>query len=220
MNSTQLKPFALSRGAANKFTVLWLIPVAIALVIGVLAGNYFRPTPSEPIQATVMETPRLLSDFSLLDQNGQPYSKANLAGSWTFLFFGFTHCPDVCPTALFNLKSTLGELEKTNSKPPKVVLVSVDPERDTAEHLKGYVEFFDPSFTGLTGEMDQLKVLTKSVGVGFTKVPGRSGKENDYQVDHSAYVLLLDPNGNLKAYLSPPHTPEQLAHDYRAISGY
>ena len=218
MNRTHFKAPARSSGAIKKTAILWLIPVFLALVVGVVAGNYYRPAPSEPLQATVMETPRLLSEFSLVDQNGQPFSKANLHGSWTLMFFGFTHCPDVCPTALFNLKATLGELEGTRAEAPKVVLVSVDPERDTSEQLKGYVEFFDPSFIGLTGDLDQLTALTKSIGVGFSKVAGRSGKPNDYQVDHSAYILLLDHAGNLKAYLSPPHTPEQLAHDYVAIT--
>jgi protein SCO1/2 len=220
MNQPKPNPFRLQRGTAKKPAILWLIPVVAALVIGVAAGSFFQPSPSEPLQATVMETPRLLSEFNLQDQNGQPYSKANLRGSWTLLFFGFTHCPDVCPGALLNLKSTLDELEGNDVELPKVVLVTVDPERDTSEQLKGYVEFFDPTFTGLTGELDQIKALSKSIGVGFSKVAGRSGKGNDYQVDHSAYVLLLDTDGNLKAYLSPPHTPQQLAHDYRAITGY
>jgi protein SCO1/2 len=219
MNSPKSIPLALQRGAVKKSAIIWVIPIAAALVIGVAAGNYFQPAPSEPIQATVMETPRLLSEFTLQDQNRQPFTKADLTGSWTFLFFGFTHCPDVCPTALLNLKSTLDELKEQAIAPPKVVLVTVDPERDTSEQLKGYVDFFDPTFVGLTGELDQIQALTQSIGVGFSKVAGRSGKADDYQVDHSAYVLLLDPSGNLKAYLSPPHTPQQLAHDYRAITG-
>lgn len=219
MNTAKFISFTRQSGSAKKPAILWLVPISLALVIGVAAGSFFQPSPSEPLQATVMETPRLLSDFALQDQNEQAYSKANLQGSWTFLFFGFTHCPDVCPTALLNLKSTLDELKDQDIELPKVVLVTVDPERDTSEQLKGYVEFFDPSFTGLTGDLNQIQALTKSIGVGFSKVAGRSGKENDYQVDHSAYVLLLDPKGNLKAYLSPPHTPQQLAHDYRAITG-
>lgn len=219
MSTQQIKHVTSQTGHTQKSALAWMVPIIFALAVGLFAGNFFNQAPSEPLQATVLDTPRLLSNFRLQDQYSKPFTKNDLHGNWTFMFFGFTHCPDVCPTALLNLKSTVDELKKQGTKHPRVVLVSVDPERDTSEQLKGYVNFFDPEFVGLTGQLDQIQALSKSIGVGFTKVPGRSGKENDYQVDHSAYVLLLNPEGNLKAYLSPPHTPEQLTHDYRAITG-
>jgi len=166
-------------------------------------------------QATVLAPPRPLPPFSLIDQASTPFTPERLKGRWSLLFFGFTRCPDVCPTTL----SVLAQTEKAladlpAAKHPQVVLVSVDPQRDTPAQLASYVKFFSPTFTGVTGTQDGIDELTHALGVpvAINKLPN-----GDYTVDHSAAIFLVDPNGALHALFSSPHVPAVIASDYRRI---
>lgn len=197
--------------------VLHFTVIIIAFLAGVLAAMYTRRTAVEPppLEATVLPLPRALPAFNLIDHAGMPFGPDRLAGHWTFLFFGFTHCPDVCPTTLTTLATAVHALDDLPPEQrPHVVLVSVDPERDTSEILARYVTAFDPSFLGVTGEPGAIATFAEALGIAHAKVPLPEG---GYTVDHTAAVLLLDPAGRLAAVFTPPHRGATIARDYRTI---
>lgn len=161
--------------------------------------------------ASVFESPREVPAFHLQDKNGQPFGRESLQGKWSFLFFGYTYCPDVCPTALSNFASVYDRLKA--QKPSilddtQFVFVSVDPERDTTARLKAYVEYYQPAFTAATGDPKELEAFSRAMGAVYVKVPGES--EGSYLMDHSATVYLVDPKGRLKALFTAPQVPDQV----------
>ncbi len=166
-------------------------------------------------KATLLTPPRPLPEFELIDQDGSPFTQAQLRGHWSVLFFGFTHCPDVCPTTLGVLAKARQELsDLPDELQPHVVLVSVDPKRDTPQQLASYVKFFDSSFTGVTGTERSIDEFTRAIGVPVAITPTQNG---DYSVDHSAALFLIDPQGNMRALFSTPHVVSVIADDYRRI---
>jgi protein SCO1/2 len=134
------------------------------------------------------------------------------------VFFGFTHCPDVCPTTLALLAQVRKQLTGlATAEQPRVVFVSVDPERDTPPKIKEYVRFFDPGFIGVTGTPDEVQKVAKAFSVPFMKVPLPGG---GYTVDHGAGIFVVAPSGRIVAYASPPLAPDVLARDYRQAVQY
>ena len=194
--------------------------VAIVAVAGgmLLARALFTSQGSTQLalaKATLLTPPRPLPEFELIDQDGSPFTQAQLRGHWSVLFFGFTHCPDVCPTTLGVLAKARQELsDLPDELQPHVVLVSVDPKRDTPQQLASYVKFFDSSFTGVTGTERSIDEFTRSIGVPVAITPTQNG---DYSVDHSAALFLIDPQGNMRALFSTPHVVSVIADDYRRI---
>lgn len=168
-------------------------------------------------KATLLTPPRPLPEFTLTDQSGAAFDASRLKDRWSLLFFGFTHCPDVCPTTLGMLAQTEKSLvDLPDGLKPQVVLVSVDPKRDTPAQLASYVKFFSPSFTGVTGSQNAIDEFTRSLGVPVAISPLDNG---DYTVDHSAAIFLIDPDGAMRALFSTPHSPSIIAADYRLIVG-
>jgi protein SCO1/2 len=156
------------------------------------------------IQGSVLSTPRQIVVPELTKHDGNAFTDRDLNGRWTLMFFGYTHCPDICPMTM----NVLAEAKKMAAGDfPQVVLVSVDPQRDSVELLDGYVQYFDPAFIGVTGEEKMIQALTLQTSVVYAKMPGSSGNEDDYLVDHSSAVLLINPEGKLAAFLNAPHTP-------------
>ena len=194
--------------------------VAIVAVAGgmLLARALFTSQGSTQLalaKATLLTPPRPLPEFELVDQDGSPFTQAQLRGHWSVLFFGFTHCPDVCPTTLGVLAKTRQALsDLPDELQPHVVLVSVDPKRDTPQQLASYVKFFDSSFTGVTGTERSIDEFTRAIGVPVAITPTQNG---DYSVDHSAALFLIDPQGNMRALFSTPHVVSVIADDYRRI---
>ena len=190
---------------------------AAGLAAGYLVGRGPAEAPVPQLEsATLFATPRALPVFSLTDQDGRPFGRTDLEGQWSILFFGFTHCPDVCPSTLATLAAARRELaDLPEAAQPRVVLVTVDPERDTAEKLRAYVAFFDPAFAGVTGTPDAIASLTAQMGVAVRQ--GERDEFGNYTVDHTAALFLVDPDGALVGIFSTPHTPDGIAHDYRRI---
>ena len=156
-----------------------------------------------------MEQPRPLAPFSLTDHNGRPFTATDLDGRWSLLFFGYTYCPDICPTTLALLDKVAGELAADgNPVEPRIILVSVDPERDHHEQLAAYVTFFNEEFVGLTGELEELEAFAKQLYVPFGKVPGSSPEA--YLVDHGANIIVVNPQGQYAGFLRPPHRQENM----------
>jgi protein SCO1/2 len=192
---------------------LIMVVALAALTAGALLASHMRRVEA-PEQARLLEVPRVLPEFQLTNHRGEPLAPADLAGGWSWLFFGFTHCPDVCPTTLHTLARTEDLLEDLSDETrPRVVLISVDPMRDDAEQLESYVAFFNSDFVGATGEMGDLQRLASTVGAAFSYVPTEDG----YTVERTASLFLIDPNGNLSAVFTTPHTAEGLARDYRRV---
>ena len=138
---------------------------------------------------------KLGAPFNLTDQDGAPITQAAFEGHPTVLFFGFTHCPEVCPTTLFEMAGWLKELGD-EGKDLRVFFISVDPERDTPEVMKGYTQAFTDRITGITGKPEEVEKLLKAWKIYAKKVPTENG---DYTMDHTASVILLDRNGRLKS---------------------
>lgn len=164
---------------------------------------------------TVLPEPRPLPEFSLLDHHGRPFGRAELAGQWTLLFAGFTHCPDICPATLAILAGVDANLQSEGVE-LRTLFVSVDPERDDPATLARYVTHYGPRLIGATGEKPEIDRLMDGLGLVYIKVP--LGGES-YTVDHSAALALIDPRGRLAAYFTPPLRPDALAADLVALAG-
>jgi protein SCO1/2 len=153
-----------------------------------------------------------------VDQGGQPFSLQQLRGGWSLLFFGFTHCPDVCPTALYELQQVRTSLQQEldeSTQIPEILFVSVDPERDTPQALQTYLSHFDPSFIGITGEHEQLLPLTKQVGIAY-RIEEHEDGATRYNVDHSTGILLTNPDGRLHGVFPAPHDAAEISADLLA----
>lgn len=201
---------------------IFLIVTVASLAGGRWLSEQFWPTVTpvpENLTGTVFPQSRPLPDIALTDHNGVPFGKAQLENHWTFMFFGFTHCPDVCPTTLQVLQRTYKTIQTTDDPPAQVVFVSVDPNRDTAPILKEYVQYFDPAFIGVTAPLATLTPLTRSLGILFA-YDSQGRNDGSYTVDHSAQILLIDPAGRWRAVFSPPHNPTQIAETFGQIRQY
>lgn len=187
--------------------------VMVVLGGALLAGCQEPSTGPHLVHARVPESPRPVADFELLDQHGHAFTTSDLRGQWTVLFSGFTHCPDVCPATLGLLKAVESRLDGAPGY--RTVFVSVDPERDTPEKLREYLAWFDPDWTGLTGERAQLDRLLGSLNMAHVRVPtGKGG----YTVDHATAVVLIDPEASMAGYWKAPLDAEALAEDLGRLS--
>ena len=153
-------------------------------------------------------------DFNLTDHNGQPRSIKDFAGKVVVVFFGFTQCPDVCPTALAELAEVKRMLGKDGDK-LQGIFVTVDPERDTPEVLKGYMANFDPSFLALRGTAEQLAAMAKDYKVYYKKVDGKT--PTSYTMDHSAGSFVYDTQGRIRLYTRYGSGAQALADDIRLL---
>ncbi len=197
----------------RNFLVAFLLGIAIAA--GIWVSLSLRGPAAVPNAATILPATIELPQFSLLDQHGQTIGKDVFAGEWNLVFFGFTNCPDLCPLTLQLLSQVKKRLADAGNQPlPRIVLVSVDPQRDTPAAIKSYINYFGENHLGVTGELDELRKLASPLGIFFEK---RAGDGDDYAVDHSAVVLVIDPQSRLSALFSAPHRIEDLVHDLPLI---
>jgi protein SCO1/2 len=193
---------------------------AIILGSALAAGIFVAMETSKPAElqtAFVLPVPSALPDFSLVDQSGEAVTADTFRGQWDLVFFGFTNCPDICPTTLQTLASVKRELTENGTKTsPRIVLVSVDPERDTPDLLGKYVDYFGEGNLGVTGGLEGVRKLTAALGIYFEKAPTQDG---NYGVDHSAAVLVINPDGEFSALFSAPHNVDNYVHDLPIIMG-
>jgi protein SCO1/2 len=173
-----------------------------------LAGVAIVLLPREPAATRASDVG---GPFRLLDHNGRPVTDSDFKGKPFLVFFGFTHCPDICPTALFEMSETFRRLGPDAEK-ARALFISVDPERDTPEKLKLYLSSFDPHIVGLTGTPAQIAAATKAYKAYAKKVPLEGG---DYTMDHSAIVYLMDRNGRFVAPFNLKRPADQAAADLR-----
>jgi protein SCO1/2 len=191
-------------------------PVAIAILAAVAVGvgvalNERASAPPALRSGTALPEPRALADFSLSDQDGQPFSRENLRGHWTLLFTGFTNCPDVCPLTIASMADLRRRLARDDIQ---FLFVSVDPERDTPEVIRRYLAHFDRGLVGATGPRADIETFTTGLGLAQVVNPGVG---DEYTVDHSTALVLIDPEARLAGYFSAPHQPDALAADLAGL---
>lgn len=185
--------------------------VSILLVFVVLQGCDFKPTTEEALQqkgVTLFTKAMTPSAFKFKNKEGQWVDNSVFSEKWSLVFFGYTYCPDVCPTALANMRRVFKMLDESQRSRYQVVFVSVDPERDTPELLKQFVGYFNPDFKALTGNKAALKTLSSQMHAFYAKI--KTTGEAPYLMDHSANITLVDPKGNYRGFITPPHNPEKL----------
>jgi len=201
-------------------------PLIIAFAVIVLFfGMWTRYNTHRGLQApelesgTILPIPRDISSFNLVGTDGKPFTNEKLNGKWSMIFFGFTNCPQLCPTTLSTLNKMYQMLEKDRiATMPQIVFISVDPERDTPKKVGQYVTSFNHHFIGATGTKPVLKKLTAEMSVLFMKVEKPNSKDTKaYLIDHSGTILMMNPQGKLFAIFSTPHDATKLSHDVRTI---
>jgi len=166
----------------------------------------------------VLPNAQHLQDFKLTSDQGKNFDLQQLKGYWNFVFFGFSHCQKICPASLSRLNKMYKQLKQAGANPmPRVIFVSIDPERDTPKVLHQYLQSFNKHFIGLTGSKQAVKTLSQQFNVLYTKVQKQNG---DYTVDHSGTLMLVDPRGKLMAMFRQPLEPEALARDYMKVARY
>jgi len=163
----------------------------------------------DAIQGAIYPIAKILNNFELVDQDSQKITKADFLNHWSLVFVGYTHCPDVCPTTMAVMNQVSQFMRDEQIQPPRIIFLSIDPERDTVEVLKPYVAYFNQDFIGLTGSLKEVTQLSQQLNAVFRKAPGASGKltDSDYLMDHSSALMLINPDGNLQSILTAPHTP-------------
>ncbi len=169
-----------------------------------------------PIQGSILSPARKIAVPALTKDDGSPFVLDDLKGEWHLLFFGYTHCPDVCPVTMGVAAQAKKIAEANNHIFPQVIFISVDPDRDKVEMLTDYVQYFDKDFIGVTGDSALIKALTLQLSVVYLQMPAEAGSDN-YLVDHSSALLLLNPEGKLVAFMNPPHDPKTILKDFQTV---
>ena len=166
--------------------------------------------------AIVFDKPRIFSDFELVDHRGEAFNLARMKDIWTIVFFGFSHCPDICPTTLAMLNDTYSKLKDSEKQRLQVVMISLDPQRDTVEKLAEYVPYFNQQFTGVTGNQRAIRLLAAELNVAHNPVPLDG---DDYTIDHSTHLILINPMGHYHGFFKAPHTEITMRSTWRSIDG-
>ncbi|MGB0449396.1 MAG: SCO family protein [Porticoccaceae bacterium] len=205
--------------ARIKLTVV----AVLGFIVLVTLGFIWRM--SQPVQMSAEElringaielsTPRVFSDFELVDHRGAPFRLENLQDKWSIVFFGFTNCPDICPTTMATLAEMYADLGESEKEQLQVVMISLDPERDTVEKMAAYVPYFNEDFIGVTGDPNFILRLTTQLNIAYTQVP--LGEDN-YTVDHSTQLVLINPKGHYHGFFKAPHAEVGLRQTWRSIS--
>ncbi len=198
-----------------------LCVVFISIVVALFVWSTVR-TPQltdEELRANgvfLLPRPRDIAPFELADASGGTYSNADLKDKWNFIFFGFTFCPDICPTSM----AVMGQVDlalregREGDHPFQGVLVSVDPERDTPEKLETYAKAFSPRFVGAVGPRDDLAELAQQVNVAFAKIPDGEG---GYTMDHTGHIVIVNPMGHYHGFIKLPHKAETIRLTYQTL---
>ena len=206
-----------SKKELPKGTIVLFISFIFLLVFVFLIQTPANKTIPKDLIAVLRSHVNTLQPFSLIDDNEQVFTKKNLENKWSFVFFGYTHCPDICPTTLFTLK----QVNKSLKRYPKaaanmqVIFVSVDPERDKPKSLAKYVKYFNKDFIAVTAHTEKLKNFAKQFSAAYIKE--KSDTLGDYLMSHTSSVFLVDPKVRLVASFSPPHDADTITSQYLKI---
>ena len=205
-------------------TITFILVAALATGLGLWAAQrwFGQHHANAPALQTVrlFDQPRALPPFSLRQSDGTPLVPGELKGHWTLVFLGFTHCPDVCPTTLAELAQAQRAWETLpDATRPRVLFVSVDPDRDTPDRAGEYAHGFHRDTLAATGDQATLEAFARSLSMVFMKVPAPAGAPaNQYSVDHSASIAVLDPQANMAGVIVPPLQPRAITADLATLS--
>ncbi|MCL6310460.1 SCO family protein [Pseudomonas syringae] len=192
---------------------VFIAAAIVALILGVILSQVLPGRSSQDQAAlndagiVLLPKSRQLPALSMTDQNGAAIALDGLKDQWTLMFFGYTFCPDICPTTLAQIKQIRAELPEETVKRMRVVLVSVDPNRDTPQQLKQYLGYFDPQYIGLTAPVADIQTLANAVSIPF--IPADTSKPN-YFVDHSGNLALIGPDGTQRGFIRAPLNNQKL----------
>ena len=198
--------------------------VIFAFFLLVMAAAYIMTKPAErpaDLEGVLRPDFKILQSFKLTDHNNTVFDEKRLQNKWNFIFFGYTSCPDVCPTTLFVLNSIHKLLSDDTGTAPddiQVVFISVDPARDTPEKLAEYVTYFNKDFIGTTADKTEIDNLAKQFGAGYILEDEITA--GIYNVSHTSAIFLVDPNGRLTATFSQPHQPSTIVSLYKKIRAF
>ncbi len=196
--------------------------IFILLILTGITGlfTYFQSLPSllekKPtlVSGKILARPMEIDRFELIDQKNEVFNNKSLEGGWTVLFFGYTNCPDVCPTTIYKLAEIKNELkEDLSSTSFNTVLVTLDPDRDSTDRLKEYIGYFDESMLGVTGTYENIQSFTSSLSVFYQRI----NKEEGYDFNHTASIFVFNKDGSLFATMSPANTIGELTQDFYTI---
>ncbi|GAC1033842.1 cytochrome c oxidase copper chaperone SenC [Pseudomonas sp. No.21] len=199
----------MTRVQKTVFVLIALVALVLGLTVHKVLNNQRQADPTQLLDAGIVLLPqsRTLPSISLTDQDGKPVAVNELKDKWSLLFFGYTFCPDICPTTLAQMRELKGLLPEAARNNLRVVLVSVDPNRDTPQQLKQYLGYFDPAFLGYTGELASIQKLANAVSIPF--IPADTSKEN-YTVDHSGNLVVIGPDGTQRGFIRAPLNNQKL----------
>ena len=209
-------------GATRRVSVVTAAVLVLVLVAaGALSWHWLRPAPA-PLPhfvevgtgAYVLPKPDVLAEFRLIKHDNTVFDNQSLKGRWTFMIFGYTFCPDFCPTTLVEFVQIHRQLAQRpqGSRDVQFVMISVDPERDTPQLLGRYVPQFNREFIGVTGDAAVIARLAASVGAVYARAPGSS--DGNYLIDHSTAVLLINPDGKLQGVFAAPHVAKDMVQAF------
>ncbi len=213
-----------SQNKQPRHIILGISIGATLLVLGVMLGQMIFKSGNgalpQDLAATYLPEGRPVVGIQMTDHHNGKFDESRFKGKWSFMFFGFTQCPDVCPAVLLVMKSVWNKLpaEARQAPQPQMIFVSVDPDRDTPALLKEYVTFYHHEFIGITGKHDKLDILTTQLSAlyGYEDAEGEDG----YTVTHSAQIILIDPKGNMRAVFTTPHAPDAILKAFVSIRNY
>ena len=202
------------------FIIIGFIGVMLVLTLKLFTGGPQQVDVDNFQHATILSPPKPLTPFLLTDHNGNKFTERSLEGKWSFLFIGYTSCPDICPPTFTNFKLAAQQFERLGMKDVNFILLTIDPENDTLDRLKNFVTSFNKDFIGLTGPIDNITDLTKELGLFHMKTPitqvdhstmdhsqhknMANMKKPMIEIKHAGSVLLISPKGELYASFSPP----------------
>jgi protein SCO1/2 len=201
----------------------FLIPAMVFIVILAMGVGFYlslkqsqeRDKQNKVVQDVFWPNPKQLNDFSTEDHNGKKFGLDNIKGKWSFLFFGYTNCPDICPITMSVMADAYKKLS-IEFENFQTIFITVDPERDTTNNLSSYVSYFDKNFIGLKGNVKNESSLISQIGIAYYY----NKNDKNYLVDHPASIFLIDPEMRLLAKLSPPHKSQKIINQFKEIKRF
>ena len=214
---TQVQPSASSQAKVSssatepKSSQSWLRIGLIAVVAATVLGFVLWYWMPREMHGVVLQSPQRAANFALMTSTGETMELADFRDQYVMLYFGYTFCPDVCPTTLNDLQTMAEELGDRKMRKVQVILVSVDPERDTPEQLASYLSYFNPSFLGMTGSLEDIRAVASQFGIFFERSEGNTAA--GYLVDHTSAITVIDPDGYVRMVFPYGVSGEDMAAD-------
>ena len=207
--------------------LLALVFLAVALCAFFYIKNATTEKPIPEIHGLLLPETKGIPPFALQEADGSSFTEKNFMGHWSFVFFGYTHCPDICPMTLSILNHAWKELALKKDKNNlaltdnlQVVFISVDPSRDNLNLLKQYVNYFNPAFIGVTGNDTQLSMISKYFGIVYNLVANKNDNPDNYLVNHGSAINIINPKGEYQGFFSAPHNTDAITDDFVKIHDY